>query len=104
MAWKLNDEPAAVFGGLAEVLRQVLPMLILFGVVAWSKEQLVGVMAFVSVFLTFLTILFTRSQTIPTAKADSQIRTAVSMPTGTTVKEVVAEEHKTSQSQDEGDK
>ena len=96
MAWKLNDEPAAVFGGLAEVVRQILPMLILFGVIGWTKEQLVGVMGFVSVFLTFLTILFTRSQTIPTAKADAQIRTAIGMPDTTTVKEVIAEEHKTS--------
>ena len=96
MAWKVNDEPAAVFGGIAEVIRQTLPMLILFGVVTWSKEQLVAVMAFVSVFLTFLTILFTRSSTIPVARANSQIETAVSMPEGTTVKEVIAEEKKTS--------
>ncbi len=96
MAWKFNDEPAAVFGSLSEVLRQVLPVLILFGVVNWTKEQLVGVMVLVSVTLTFLTILFTRKASIPTFRADSQIRTAVNMPVGTTVKEVVAEEYKTS--------
>ena len=97
MAWKLNDEPAAVFGGLAEVLRQLIPMLILFGVIGWSKEQLVGAMAFISVFLTFLTILFTRSSTIPIGRANSQIETAVSMPEGTTVKQVIAEEKRTSE-------
>lgn len=92
MAWKINDEPAAVFGGLAEVFRNILPMLILFGVINWSKEQLVGVMSFVSVFLTFLTILFTRSQTVPKFTADAQITTALKAdPATTSVRDVIAQ-------------
>jgi hypothetical protein len=83
MAWKINDEPAAVFGALGEVVRQTIPVLVLLGVWALSKEQLVGIMLAVSAAITFLTVVFTRQATVTNQTADKQIVEATTHPAGT---------------------
>ena len=90
MAWKLNDEPAAVFGSLAELIRQSLPVLVLLGVIHLTQDKLVGVMILVSGSLTFLTILFTRSQTVTKDTANKQITAALNAdPATTSVQDVI---------------
>lgn len=89
MAWKLNDEPAAVFGALGELVRQAIPVLVALGVWALSKEQLVIIMLFVSASVTFLTVLFTRRATVTTETANSQIKVALSQPSSTSVDKVI---------------
>lgn len=92
MAWKFNDEPAAVFGSLAELIRQALPVLVLLGIISLPQDKLVGVMILVSGSLTFLTILFTRSQTVTKTTANAQITQALNAEPGTTsVKDVITQ-------------
>ena len=85
-----NKEPAFIFNGLAEILRQLVPLLIVFGLIQWTDVQIAAVFAFSSVLLTFLASLLTRSQTVPTQAADAQIHQATLMPANTPVEEVRA--------------
>ena len=87
-----GKEPAAVFGGLAEIFRQLIPLLIVFGFIHWTDIQIAAAFAFSSVVLSFGTVLLTRSQTVPTQVVNSQIETAVRMPVGTSVEDVVKKE------------
>lgn len=84
-------EPAVIIGGLADIVRAIIPMLLIFGVIAWTDQQTGAVIFFVGVLVGVAEKLFIRSQVVPTETANEQIRTAVSMPTGTSVKEVIAE-------------
>lgn len=85
-------EPAIVLGALGEVVRAVIPMLILFSIIVWDDKQVAGVMLVVGVAIKFFEVILTRQSVVPTETANSQIAKAVSMPTGTTVKEVIAAE------------
>lgn len=61
-----NQEPAVIFNGIAEVIRAVIPCLILFGVIAWSDEQIAAVMLVVSTVVGVLSTLLTRATVTPT--------------------------------------
>ena len=91
MAWKLNDEPAAVFGAAFEVLRQGIPLLVLLGVWTLTKEQLLGVMLFVSPLLTFLSVVFTRNQSVSNSTANKQIEVAKKADSSTPNADIIAE-------------
>lgn len=71
-------------------------MLIIFGILHWSGEQVAQVMAVVSAIIAALTITLTRAQTIPTEKANSQIATAIQMPANATVEQVIKKEERDS--------
>lgn len=91
-----NKEPTVIFGALAEVIRQIVPMLILFGIIQWTGEQVAQVMAVVSAGIALFTILLTRSQVVPTEKANAQIETAILMPATATVDQVIAKQERES--------
>jgi len=82
-------EPAVIFNGVAELLRQLVPLLIVFGFIHWTDVQIAAVFAFSSVALTFLTTIATRSQTVSTQTANAQIETALRLPASTPVAQVV---------------
>jgi hypothetical protein len=84
-----GKEPAVFFNGLGEIIRSVIPVLILFGFIQWSDQQIAAVMLAVGVFLGFLTTMLTRSQTVPTVTANEQIKVALKEPPSTPVSVVV---------------
>lgn len=83
-----GKEPTVIFNGLGEVIRAIIPCLILFGFIEWTDQQIAGVLLVVSVVLGFLTTLLTRSQVTPVETVDALIETAVRMPANATVAEV----------------
>jgi hypothetical protein len=89
-----SKEPTVILGALSEVIRQIVPMLIVFGVIHWTSEQVAQFMLVVGSAITLFTILLTRSQVVPNEKANSQIETALAMPPTATVGQVVAKEQR----------
>lgn len=85
-----SREPAIWFSGIAEILRMLVPMLIVFGVIHWTETQSVAFFAFSSVVLTFIQTLLTRSATTPTDRVDAFIREARRSPEDTSVKAIRA--------------
>lgn len=83
-----GKDPAVFFGGIGELIRAIVPMLVLFGLIVWSPEQIAAVFLVVSVCLTFLTTMFTRNAVTPTVTSDALIKTAVNMPADSTVAQV----------------
>ena len=92
----LNQEPAAILGGLSEVVRAIIPTLIIFGYIQWTGDQVAQVMLLTSVIVGFFNVMLTRSQVVPTDKANAQIETAIRLPVGTTVQEVITKTEKES--------
>jgi hypothetical protein len=92
-----NKEPAVILGALSEVVRAIIPTLIIFGLINWSGDQVAQVMLLVGVMVGFLNVLLTRSQVVPTEKANAQIETAIRMPADATVKQVIAKQERESQ-------
>ena len=85
-----GKEPAVFFNGIGEIIRAVVPVLLIFGFIHWTPEQTGTVMLLVGVVLVFLTTMLTRSATVPTETANKQIQAGINAPTGTTVEDVVA--------------
>jgi hypothetical protein len=88
----LNHEPAAILGGLSEVVRAIIPTLIIFGLIHWTGDQVAQVMLLVSVIVGFFNVLLTRSQVVPVEKANAQIERAIAGPSTATVSEVIKQE------------
>jgi hypothetical protein len=93
----LGKEPAVIIGGVAEIIRAVIPMMIIFGYLSWTDNQLAQVMLVIGVAVAVGEKWFTRSQVVPTDKANAQIETAIRMPAGSTLKEVIKKEERESQ-------
>lgn len=85
----MNKEPAVIANGIAELIRLIIPALILFGIVHWSGEQVAGLMAVVGFAATFIATLFTRTNTVSVPTANEQIQEGINSPQGTTVAQVV---------------
>lgn len=83
-------EPTAIINAVAELARQVVPMLIVFGIISWTDQQTAMVFAVMSASLSVVATLLIRSQVVPTGTVDAQIKQATRMPEGTTVAQVVA--------------
>jgi len=81
-------EPAVVLGALAEIVKAVIPMLIIFGILKWTAEQTAQVMLVVGVVVGSLSIVLTRSQVRSEPEVNSLIRTAVKQPENTSVEKV----------------
>lgn len=71
-----GKEPAVVLGALSEVVRAVIPTLIIFGIIAWTSEQVAQVMLLVGVTVKAIEIVITRQQVVPIQVADKQIEIA----------------------------
>lgn len=93
----INREPTVIIGGIAEIVRAIIPLLLIFGLINWTDSQIGTVMVLIGVLVAFAEKLFIRSQVVSTGTANSQIATAVRMPAGTTVDEVIAKEKKDNQ-------
>lgn len=86
----LGKEPAVIIGGIAEIIRAVIPMMIIFGFLQWTDNQTAQVMLVIGVAVAVGEKLFTRSQVVPTEKANAQIQTGIDSPVNTTVAQVIA--------------
>ena len=86
-----GKEPAVFFNGLAEVVRVVIPMLILFNLLIWDEKQVAGVMLVVSVVASFLSTLLTRSNSVSTLVADKQIEVAKASAADRPTDQIVAQ-------------
>jgi len=90
-----GKEPAVILGALAEVVKAVIPAFIIFGLLKWTPEQVAAVMFVVGVLVSSLTVILTRSNTVPTqtaipkGTADAQIQTALNMPSTASVGDVI---------------
>lgn len=91
MIYLFGKEPAVILGALSEVVKAIIPMLIIFNFINWSGEQVAQVMLVVGVVIGFLNVVLTRSQVVPTERANEQIETAIKMPASATLKQVLAE-------------
>lgn len=80
-----NKEPTLLLNGLSELLRQILPLLVVIGVVHLEPEKLAGLISIIGLVLAFISTTVLRSQVVSTEKADQQIRVAVNSPSGTSV-------------------
>lgn len=85
-------EPTVILGAISEVVRAVIPTLIIFGVIHWTGDQVAQFVLLVGVVIGALNVTLTRSQTTSTPAVNDLIKTAVKLPTGTTVAEVKAEQ------------
>lgn len=84
----MNKEPAVIFGALAEIIKAVVPMLIIFGTLKWTAEQVAQVMIVVGVVVGALNVVLTRASTTATVTSDALIERAVLSPASTTVQQV----------------
>lgn len=71
-----NKEPAVIIGGMAEIIRSVIPMMIIFGLIQWTDDQLAQVMLVIGVTVGVAEKWFTRSQVVPNEMANKQIEIA----------------------------
>lgn len=83
-----SKEPAVVLGALSEIVKAIIPMLIIFGILKWTGEQVAQVMIVVSVVVGSLTVMLTRTQVTSTPDVNALIRTAVDQPPNTSVETV----------------
>lgn len=86
-----GKEPTVIIGALAEIARAIVPLLIIFGYINWTDNQVAQVMLMIGVVVGVGEKLFTRSQVTPTIVADRQMEIAkasnVDRPTSQIVKE-----------------
>lgn len=87
----MNKEPAVIVKAVEEILRAAIPMALAFGWIHWTDVQIGTVVLFTGLVLGFVSLMFTRSQVIPTDTANKQIETAIRMPSTVTVGQVIAE-------------
>lgn len=90
----VSKEPTVIIGGVAEIVRAIIPMLLIFGVVAWTDPQTGAVVFLVNVLVSVAEKMFIRSQVVPIDTRDAQVKKAVSMPEDTTVAQVIKAEAK----------
>lgn len=76
-----SKEPAVVLGALAEVVKAIIPTLIIFQIIHWTDVQTAQMMLLVGVVVGALNIVMTRAQTY---SADSA-KTALNMPQGASI-------------------
>lgn len=83
-----NKNPAIILGAIAEVIKAVIPALIIFSIIHWTPEQIAAVMLVVNVSIGAIVTILTRAQVTPNNQVDSLIKTAVEQPSGTPVEVV----------------
>ena len=89
-----GKEPAVVTKVIEEVIRAAIPMALIFGWIHWTEAQTGAVLLFIGVLVGGISMLMTRSQVVPTERANQQIMTAVKMPSDSTLKEVLDKNEK----------
>lgn len=89
MSW--NKEPTVIINGFLGLLTQILPLLVIMGFITLTPEKLAALISISGLLLTFILTTLLRSQVVPTERRDEQVITAVSMPKGTKLAEVIQE-------------
>lgn len=86
----INKEPAAIIGGLAEVIKSVFPLLLAFGIITWTSPQIGQVMFLIGVVVGFAEKLFIRQSVVSPDTANKQIQEGINSPKGTKIETVIA--------------
>lgn len=86
-----GKEPAVILGALSEIVRAVIPTLIIFGIIHWTPEQVAQFVLLVGVVVGSLNVVLTRSQTVAAVTADKQIEIAKASPVNRPTEEIVKE-------------
>jgi hypothetical protein len=88
-------EPTVLIGGLAEIARAIVPLLVIFGYINWTDNQVAQVMLMIGVVVGVAEKVFARSQVVSTVVADKQIEIAkasdVNRPTDQIIKQAAKE-------------
>lgn len=84
-------EPAVILGAISEVIKAIIPALIIFGLLKWTPEQVASVMFVVGVLVSSLTVVLTRSNTVAAVVADKQIDIAKASAANTPNSLIVAQ-------------
>lgn len=87
-----GKEPAVIVNGLAELVRQVLPLAVVVGLIELSPEKLAGWVSIIGFVLAFVSTYLIRTSVVSTEIANSQIETAIGMPKTSTLADVMAAE------------
>lgn len=87
----MNKEPAVIINGLSGLLQQILPLLVVVGMVNLSQEKLAGWVSIIGLVMTFISTALIRQNVVSTTKANEQIQVGIDSPKGTKVAEVIAE-------------
>lgn len=85
----MNKEPAVIINGLAELVRQILPLMVVVGLIQLSPEKLAGLVSIIGLVLAFVSTTLLRTQVVSTDKANQQIEVAIASPANTTVEKVI---------------
>lgn len=81
-------EPVVIIDAIAEVLKQVIPLLIIFGVIHWTDQQIAQTILVLGVIITAIKTMITRQTVVPIATANRQIAEGINSPPNTTVDQV----------------
>lgn len=76
----LNREPTIIINGLSELIRQILPLLLILGVIHLTDEKMGALISIISLTLAFVSTTLLRSQVSPS----QDVTTALNMPKGST--------------------
>lgn len=87
----LNKEPAVFFGGLGEIAKAVVPVLVFGGFVHWTDKMTAAIMLLVSVAVQSLSTMFTRQQSVASVIADRQIEIAKASPVTRATEDIIKE-------------
>ena len=85
-----TKEPTVVLNAISEIIKAVIPMLLIFGILHWTDPQVGAVILVMNVVIGSLTTILTRAQVVSNDQANKLIATAVSLPAGTPVELVKA--------------
>lgn len=85
----MNKEPTLIINGLSELLRQILPLMVVVGLIHLEPEKLAGLISLIGFVLAFISTTLLRSQVVSTDKANQQIEVAIASPANTTVEKVI---------------
>lgn len=88
----LGREPTVILGALGELTRQIVPMLLLFGLINWTDPQIAAVFMVVSASIKVFEVILTRSQVTPIEKANAQIQIGIDGPSTASVGDVIRRE------------
>lgn len=84
----MNRNPTIILNGLSELARQILPLLVVVGVVHLAPEKLAGIISIISIILAFISTIVLKSAVTPNETSDQLVREGVRSEIGTTVAQV----------------
>ena len=84
-----NKEPTAIINGLSGLLTQIVPLLVILGVVTLTPEKMAALISIIGLVLTFVSTTLLRSLVTPTTTANTQIQKGIESPKNTKVSDVI---------------